>query len=134
MPKIKSFDILWHNTYTKYPFPSIFSFSRAYTHTYIRIKTQTKHTMVITTHLQKRFFQNFFFRKIWIFAPNTLRSNIPPLPSIYFWRFAYLCTPFFTFPVFTTFARWKIYLSNVHLLKISYFGLIRFSFGLYPGD
>ena len=28
--------------------------------TYIRIKTQTKHTMVITTHLQKRFFQKFF--------------------------------------------------------------------------
>ena len=32
----------------------------AHIRTYIRIKTQTKHTMVITAHLKKDFFQKFF--------------------------------------------------------------------------
>ena len=64
-------------TYTQnYQFFTFFAFSHAHTRTYIRIKTQTKHTMVITTYLQKDFFEIFSFAKF-EYLHHTIVSKLP---------------------------------------------------------
>lgn len=63
--RLKSNLLIFYSIYI-WKYTQFFRF-HAHTRTYIRIKTQTKHTMVITTHLQKDFFKIFSFAKFEIF-------------------------------------------------------------------